>query len=66
MNETPTPDRLKITVTDVVTGEELGSQVIYDDYCLVTAGGCFLAHTTAHANGTHILTVKHSRRGTTL
>lgn len=56
------PDRLRITVSDAETGEELDSKVIYDDYVLICAGSAHLAHTQAHANGTHVLTVK-GRRG---
>lgn len=56
------PDRLKVTVSDAVTGEVLGEQVIYDDYLLICAGHAYLAHTTAHANGTHILTIKDAGR----
>jgi len=52
------PDRLKVTVSDAATGEVLGERVIYDDYMLICAGHPYLAHTTAHANGTHVLTVK--------
>lgn len=58
------PDRLKITVTDVVTGEVLGEKVIYDDYIVVCAGHPYLAHTQVHANGTHVLTIKDTGRGT--
>ena len=54
------PDRLKVTVSDVVTGEVLGERVIYDDYVLICAGSTWLAHTTQHANGTHVLTVKNA------
>lgn len=55
------PDRLKVTVSDPTTGEVLGERVIYDDYCLIVAGHCHLAHTQVHANGTHQLTVKGAR-----
>lgn len=55
---TPQPERLKVTVSDAVTGEELGSQVIYDDYLLICAGLPYLAHTQLYANGTHVLTIK--------
>ncbi len=56
----PQPDRLKVTVSDVATGEVLGEKVIYDDYVLVCAGHPFLAHTTAYKNGTHVLTIKNA------
>lgn len=58
----PQPDRLKVTVSDPTTGEVLGEQVIYDDYLLICAGHTYLAHTQAHANGTHVLTVKGNHR----
>ena len=56
------PDRLKVTVSDAATGEVLGETVIYDDYVLVCAGAAHLAHTQVYANGTHVLTVKGSKR----
>ena len=56
------PDRLKITVSDVATGEVLGETVIYDDYVLVCAGTARLDGTQTYANGTHVLTVKGSKR----
>jgi hypothetical protein len=49
---------VKVTVSDPETGEVLGEQVIDNNYVLVVAGTCHLAHTNAHANGTHVLTVK--------
>jgi hypothetical protein len=50
----------RITVLDLETGE--GEAVeIRDDYVLVCVGKCELTHTTVHANGTHILTVKGSK-----
>ncbi len=51
-------DRLKVTVSDVETGEVLGEQVIYDDYVLICAGHPYLSNTQTYANGTHVLTVK--------
>ena len=49
---------IKVTVTDPDTGEVLGEQVIEDDYMVICAGNRYLAGTQAHANGTHVLTVK--------
>jgi hypothetical protein len=49
---------VKVTVTDPDTGDVLGEKVIDNDYILVVAGSCHLAHTNASANGTHVLTVK--------
>lgn len=51
-------ESIKVTISDPETGEELGTQIVDDDYLLITAGSCHLAHTNAHANGTHVLTVK--------
>jgi len=52
------PDRLRVTVTDVATGEVLGETVIFDDYLLVCAGHPHLTNVQYHGNGTHVLTVK--------
>lgn len=57
MGEMP-PGPVKVTVTDPVSGEVLGERTIEDDYILICNGRSYLAHTTAHANGTHVLTVK--------
>ncbi len=51
-------DPVKVTVSDPKTGEVLGEQVVENDYVLICAGNRHLAHTTAHANGTHVLTIK--------
>lgn len=51
-------DPVKVTVTDPETGEVLEERILDDDYVLVCAGAPYLAHTSAHANGTHILTIK--------
>ena len=53
----PGPPRIQVTVTDLETGESQ-SRVITDDYALICAGSCWLARTSASANGTHVLTVK--------
>lgn len=55
-------DAIKVTVSDPTTGEVLGEQVVHNDYVLVCAGNRYLASTNAHANGTHVITVK--RRAT--
>jgi hypothetical protein len=51
-------DAVKVTVTDPETGEVLGEQLLDNDYMVLCAGNRYVAHTTAHANGTHVLTVK--------
>lgn len=49
---------IKVTVSDPTTGEVLGEQIVENDYVVICAGDRYLAHTTAHANGTHVLTIK--------
>ena len=49
---------IKVTVSDPDTGEVLGEQVIDNDYVVICAGNRYVAHTNAHANGTHVLTIK--------
>lgn len=51
-------EAIKVTVSDPDTGEVLGEQIVDDDYVLICAGRAALTHTQAHANGTHVLTVK--------
>jgi hypothetical protein len=53
---------IKIQVRDPVTDELLEESLIENDYLIICAGRCYLAHTQAHANGTHVLTVKGRRR----
>jgi hypothetical protein len=48
---------IRVTVEDLLTGET-ESQEIHDDYTIVTAGSCHVAHINAFANGTHVLTIK--------
>lgn len=48
---------IRVTVEDLATGEA-ETQTIYDDYVIVVAGSCHVAHVNAFANGTHVLTVK--------
>jgi hypothetical protein len=56
------PPRIKVTVTDLGTGDTEES-VITDDYVLTVAGSCYLAGVQSYANGTHVLTVKGRKRG---
>jgi hypothetical protein len=51
------PTGIRVTVEDLETGDG-ESVVIADDYVVTTAGSCYVAHTQAYANGTHILTIK--------
>jgi len=52
---------IKVTATDLETGDEQ-SVVIWDDYNIVCAGSCYVAHVQASANGTHVLTIKGRRQ----
>ncbi len=54
MSDTP---GIRVTVEDLATGES-ESQEIHDDYVIVCAGSCHVAHVNAFGNGTHVLTVK--------
>jgi hypothetical protein len=56
------PARIRVTVTDEQTGDH-DSAVITDTYVLTCAGSCYRAGVTAHANGTHVITVKGVKRG---
>jgi hypothetical protein len=47
-----------VTVVDEQTGEEETLIVADGDYLLTVVDPCYLDHTQAHANGTHVLTVK--------
>ena len=51
-------DPVKVTVSDPDSGEVLGEQLLDNDYLVICAGNRYLAHTNAHANGTHVLTIK--------
>lgn len=52
---------VKVTVSDPDTGEVLGEAIIENDYTIIAAGTCYVANATAHANGTHVLTIKGRR-----
>lgn len=49
--------QIRVTVRDLETGEEESAEIM-DDYILITAGSCYQSHVTAHANGTHVITIK--------
>ena len=61
----PVADSIRVTATDVQRDYSV-TQEIWDDYILVTAGGCQETHVTVHhkADGTqtHVITVKGVRR----
>ncbi len=55
---TPTEPGIRVTVEDLATGEK-ESQEIVDDYIVVCAGSCHVAHTQTYPmKGTHVLTIK--------
>jgi len=51
----------EVTVRDTETGETGTKTIEENDYFLLTTGSCYLAHTVAHANGTHVLTVREAK-----
>lgn len=55
-------DPIKVTVSDPDSGEVLGEQVVDNDYVLICAGNRYVSNTDAHANGTHVVTIKRSTR----
>jgi hypothetical protein len=58
----PEPARIKVTVTDLGTGDT-EEEVISDDYVITCAGDCYVDHVQMYANGTHVLTIKGRKRG---
>jgi hypothetical protein len=54
---------LRVTVTDIETGETGEREVQEGDYMVICAQPCYLDNTVVHANGTHQLTVKGRRKG---
>jgi hypothetical protein len=55
---TPDTDGIRVTVTDLATGES-HSRVVNNDYVIVTAGTCHVASIQDYpTKGTQVLTVK--------
>lgn len=53
-----TEPAIRVTVADLLTGETK-SHEIRDDYVVVCAGSCHVAHAQVYpAKGTHVLTIK--------
>lgn len=52
---------LTVTVKDNETGDTESAHVPDHDYLLLVTGDCYLAHSQAHINGTHVLTIKGRR-----
>ena len=53
---------VRITVTDLATGESESAEIC-NDYLLVTDGTYYLDGVQTHANGTHVLTVMRRKEG---
>jgi hypothetical protein len=49
---------LRVTIVDEQTGDTEETTVPDGDYLLICTQPCYIAHTSAHANGTHVLTIK--------
>lgn len=54
---------LTVTVVDDQTGDIDTAKVADGDYLLIVTDPAYLHHTDAHANGTHVLTVKGRKAG---
>jgi hypothetical protein len=53
---------IRVSIEDLATGE-IETVEVKDDYLIIAAGSCHVAHVQAHGNGTHVLTVKGRRDG---
>lgn len=54
----PAPQGIRVTATDLETGETSTAEIM-DDYVIITAGTCHVAHVQEYPkSGTSILTVK--------
>ena len=51
-------DGIRVTALDLKTGDTETTEIEPGNYVLVCAEPAYIAHTTAHASGTHVLTVK--------
>ena len=56
---------VRVTVVDEQTGQEETQVVADGDYLLIVTEPAYLSYTQAHANGTHVLTVKGRTTGAT-
>jgi hypothetical protein len=50
--------RLRLTIEDLDEGTTEVQEVPDDSYWIVVTGSCDVAEVTAHANGTHVLTIR--------
>lgn len=62
LTQQPAGSGIFVTVRDAATDDQQTTEIPADDYVLLTVGGCHRAGVDAHANGTHVITVK-GRRG---
>lgn len=53
---------LTVTVRDTETGEEQTREISDNDYMVITTGTCRY-QVDAHANGTHVVTIKGRKAG---
>jgi hypothetical protein len=49
---------LRVTATDLETGQTETKDLPAGEYLVLTTAPCEVAHVNAHANGTHVITVK--------
>jgi hypothetical protein len=49
---------IRVTVEDLDTGEREEKTLPAGEYLVIATEPCHVAHTTAHGNGTHIVTIK--------
>jgi hypothetical protein len=54
---------ITVAVKDHETGDTESQDVPLHDYLLLVTGDCYVANIQAHANGTHVITIK-GRKGT--
>lgn len=56
---------IRVTVRDLENGDEESCD-IENDYVVTVAGNAYVAHTSVHANGTHVITIKGLQKGARL
>lgn len=54
---------IRVAITDIETGDTDTTEVADGDYLLITVDPCYEAHLNAHANGTHVVTIKGRKAG---
>lgn len=53
---------IRVTATDLDHPDDVGTVEIMDNYVVITAGTAEVTHVQAHANGTHVVTIKGVKR----